>query len=100
MHKLHVLNAEAQPICRNFRARESVLFILSPLRNCSRYAIAPRMVAITVFSLLPVARFTFDYVYVIVYASARTYRQWMDVCKHKQVQNTTVCYGETGANER
>lgn len=58
--------------------------------------IAPRIIAITVSSLLTLARFTFDRVYVIVYASARTCRQWVNVRKHKQVQNATACYTKDG----
>lgn len=93
-YKLHVLNAEVQPICRNFRAREPVLLVLSPLRNCSLYAIALRMAAIMG---APLARFTFDRVYVIVYAFARTCRQWVDMWrKHRQVQNAMTCYTRGG----
>lgn len=35
---------------------------------------------------LCLTRFIFDCVYVIVYASARTCRQWVDMGKHRQVQ--------------
>ena len=42
--------------------------------------------------LLLFTRFTFDRIYVIVYTFARTYRQWVDVCEYKQVQNAMACY--------
>lgn len=56
------------------RRSEIALFMRSPRR----------MVATMVFPCL--TRFIFHCVYVIVYESARTYRQWVDMRKHRQVQ--------------
>lgn len=96
---MHVLNAEARPICRNFRAREPVLLVFSPLRNCSLYAIAPRMAAIMVFLSLSFTRFIFDCVYVIVYASARVDGGWTcaNIGRCRMQRRVTR---EAGRNER
>lgn len=82
-HKLPVLNTEARPICRNFRARTGPPCSLA----------APKLLSLRgrlegwFQSRCRLVRFTFDSLILLYYTQLRV----GDTRKHRQVHNATAC---------